>query len=277
VRLVLLTAHNPEGEVQHRYVARRLAQAFPNELVGIVVATGVSRTLPEKIKRWWRRYTIKEIASRLTVKLIHGVTGEPARKQQRISSILFPDGEDGRMPRRDILKHVESHNSDVCLAIIRDLQPDIVAIYGTLVIGRKLIASIPRGINIHTGISPRYRGSDTNFWPVYNEEPEHLGVTVHRLDAGIDSGAILARGRPNIARLDDEHVIFARAVQLGADLLCGAIRREHAGRANPLPQNLDKGREYRSVERTVQAEAKVRKLLSGGILGEGFSEWREEY
>lgn len=277
MRLVLLTAHTPEGELQHRYVACRLAQTFKDELVGIVVAMGTPRSRAHKIRRWWRRYTLREIASRIAVGLIHRATGEQARKQRQLAVVLFPNGENGRMPRRDILKHVESHNSEACLAIIRELKPDIVAIFGTLIIGRKLIGSMPTAINVHTGISPRYRGSDTNFWPIYNEEPEFLGVTVHYLDAGVDSGAILARGRPNIAWDDDEHVIYAKAVELGADLLCDAIRREHEGRTNPLRQQLDEGHEYRSVQRTLQAEVKVRKLLRRGILGTGISGWREEY
>ena len=98
------------------------------------------------------------------------------------------------MPRRDILHHVGSHNSPECLNLLRTLRPDVVAVYGTLIIGKKVIASVEKMINIHTGFSPTYRGSDTIFWALHNGEPEYLGVTVHRVDPGVRLGAILARG-----------------------------------------------------------------------------------
>jgi folate-dependent phosphoribosylglycinamide formyltransferase PurN len=277
MRLVLLTAHSSEGEVQHRYVAHRLAQAFPDELVGIVVGKGVNRSLTEKAQRWWRRYSLREIASRLAVRAVHRATREDERKAESISAVLFPAGEDGRMPRRDILTEVASHNSKECLQLLEDLKPDIVVVYGTLIIGRKLISSLPKAINVHTGLSPRYRGSDTNFWPIYNKEPEFLGVTLHRLDPGVDSGAILARGRSALSGTENEHTVFARAVVMGADLLCNAIRREYRDEARPITQTLSEGREYRSVERTFIAEAKVRRLLKQGILRQGLAEWREEF
>lgn len=52
VRFVLLVAHTPNGEVQHHYVAKRLAEEFPDELVAIIVGTGVQRSFTEKLKRW---------------------------------------------------------------------------------------------------------------------------------------------------------------------------------------------------------------------------------
>jgi folate-dependent phosphoribosylglycinamide formyltransferase PurN len=277
MRLVLLTAHSPEGEIQHRFVANKLAEAFPEQLVGIIVANGKKRTTLEKARRWLRRYSMSEIVSRVAVRLVHRCTGEAERKSNELERVLFPKGDSGRMPSRGILKHVASHNSQECSRLIEELKPDIVAVYGTLIIGGKLISSIPRAINIHTGISPLYRGSDTNFWPIYNQQPEHLGVTVHRLDAGIDSGAILARGRPDISAEDNEHTVFAKAVRLGADLLCNAVKREHSGAVRPIPQALSEGREYRSVERTVRAEAKVKRLLRRGILKQRLPEWREEF
>jgi methionyl-tRNA formyltransferase len=181
------------------------------------------------------------------------------------------------MPRRDILHWVASHNSAECLKLLDTLRPDIVAVYGTLIIGRKVIASVEKLINIHTGFSPTYRGSDTIFWALHNAEPDFVGVTVHRVDPVVDSGAILARGRPAIEADDNEDRLFAKAVRLGADLLCRAIRREVAGTARPVQQNLEAGREYRSVDRTLAAERRMRKLLKNKLLSEVRPEWSEEF
>lgn len=277
LRIVLLTGHSKNGEVQHRYVASKLAQEFPNELAAIIVATGVRRTVLERVRRWRKRYTVRQLASRIVARAYRIATCSDSRRQETFRAILFPDGEAGEFVRPDLVRLVPSHNGPECLGELEQLQPNIVIVYGTLIIGKKVIATSGRILNLHTGLSPTYRGSDTIFWPLHNGEPQNLGVTIHRLDAGIDSGAILARGKPKIEPGDNEDRLFAKAVQLGAELLCRAIRREAEGSARPLPQELHLGREYQSVERTIAAELRTRKLLKKGLLAEASAPWSEEF
>lgn len=277
VRLVLLVAHTPNGEVQHRYVAKKIASEFPDELSAIIVATGIRRSLAEQCKRWWKRYSVREIGSRLLVRLSGKLTARGRRQQDVFRSVLFPEGDDGEMPRPDILHRVPSHNGPECLRLIADIDPDIVIVYGTMIIGSKVIAASRKLINLHTGLSPVYRGSDTIFWPLHNGEPEHLGVTVHRLDAGVDSGPILARGKPTLEPGDDADRLFAKSVAVGAELLCRAVRRDFEGKARPLGQDLQSGREYKSVQRTLAAERRTRKLLRNGLISKARPAWSEEY
>ncbi len=48
-----------------------------------------------------------------------------------------------------------------------------------------------RAINIHLGISPYYRGTDCNFWALYDNNPHLVGATIHLLSKGLDNGPIL--------------------------------------------------------------------------------------
>lgn len=48
-----------------------------------------------------------------------------------------------------------------------------------------------KAINIHMGISPFYRGTDCNFWALYDGNPNLVGSTIHYLSKGLDSGPIL--------------------------------------------------------------------------------------
>ena len=241
------------------------------------MATGIKRSAIEKAKRWWKRYNLPQIASRIGVRIVGKFGGGDARRQQAFRSVFFPEGESGLMPRRDILSWVPSHNGPECLELLAALKPDIVVVYGTLIIGRKVIAACPRIINIHTGYSPNYRGSDTVFWALHNADMDYMGVTVHRLDAGVDTGAILARGRPEMNVGDREATLWAKATRLGAELLCAAIRRDFAGTSKPIKQNLSLGREYRSVDRSIAAELKLHRMLSRGLIERGTPEWSEEF
>lgn len=277
MRLAILTAHGLHGEVQHRYVVKRIVEEFGDQVVAIVMATGGRRSPFRRIRNWSRRYSVSQIFSRLAVRLVRRLTGRKARQQRAYRAILFPHGENGEMPGGDKVMLVRSHNSRECRALLERLKPDIVVVYGTLVIGKALIEGAPTMINLHTGLSPWYRGSDTIFWPLHDGEPDKVGVTVHRLDPGIDSGPILARGRPKVMPTDGEDEIFARAVKLGADLLCRAVVREFEGTARPLTQLLAEGKEYRSVDRTLSADRRMRRRLASGILAAGIDPWQEEF
>ena len=55
-----------------------------------------------------------------------------------------------------------------------------------------------KAINIHAGISPYYRGTDCNFWALYDGNPHLVGSTIHLLSKGLDSGPILYHAMSNI-------------------------------------------------------------------------------
>lgn len=277
MRVVLLTAHSEQGEVQHRFVAHHLLEQFGDELVGIIVATGVRKPLAQRLRTWAKRYSAAQIASRIAVRLERRLSGGDEQRRSAMTRVLFPAGDDGLMPGGERVQRVASHNGDECRRLLERLRADVVLVYGTLIIGARTIAACQRPINLHTGFSPIYRGSDTMFWALHNAEPEYAGVTVHRLALAVDAGEILARGRPRIEPGDDEPTIFAKGVKLGAELLASAARREFAGTATPLAQDLASGREYRSVERTLRAERTLRRRLAGGLLKGGVAEWREEF
>ncbi len=69
-----------------------------------------------------------------------------------------------------------------------------------------------RLFNLHLGLSPYYRGVGTNFWPLHDGLPEYVGATVHRLDAGIDTGPILFHVRPEPAVDDDAHAMGNKTI-----------------------------------------------------------------
>ncbi len=58
---------------------------------------------------------------------------------------------------------------------------------------------VPRlgSLNLHGGLSQRYRGLNTTDWEVDNGEPEYVGATVHFVSPGIDDGDVVStRGGP---------------------------------------------------------------------------------
>ncbi len=87
---------------------------------------------------------------------------------------------------------VKSINSDEAIAVIKRLDPDLVAVYGARIISERVLRSIPaRFVNLHLGIAPAFRGLCTIYWALVHGNDNACGVTVHFVDTGIDTGPIL--------------------------------------------------------------------------------------
>jgi len=83
-------------------------------------------------------------------------------------------------------------NSDKCIETIQVLNPDVIIVNGTSIINRKvLMATRAMFINTHVGITPQYRGVHGGYWALRNRDKDNFGVTIHKVDPGIDTGLII--------------------------------------------------------------------------------------
>ncbi len=75
----------------------------------------------------------------------------------------------------------------------RFFQSEIYVVFGTSFIKGKLLNFLKKNkaINIHMGLSPFYRGTDCNFWALYDGKKKYVGATIHYLNEKLDSGKII--------------------------------------------------------------------------------------
>jgi phosphoribosylglycinamide formyltransferase 1 len=105
-------------------------------------------------------------------------------------------------------------NDELIVKNIIDLNPDIIICYGSSIIKSELLNSFKgRFLNVHLGLSPYYRGSGTNVWPLINNEPFMVGATFMYIDPGIDTGEIIHQIRPQIFLGDSPHSIGNRLIR----------------------------------------------------------------
>ena len=105
------------------------------------------------------------------------------------------------------------NDKDVVQEII-SLCPDLIICYGSSLIKSKLLNLYEqRFVNVHLGLSPYYRGSGTNVWPLINNEPHMVGATFMHIDAGIDTGKIIHQIRADIYLGDSPHTIGNRLIK----------------------------------------------------------------
>ena len=91
-------------------------------------------------------------------------------------------------------------------------------------------------LNRHLSVLPAYRGAWPVFWQFVNGEPR-LGLTIHLVDEGIDTGAVLAQAtidrQPDDTLASAHERLFARAVALTADAIA-RLSRGDAGTPSDL-------------------------------------------
>ncbi len=82
------------------------------------------------------------------------------------------------------------------------LKSDIYIVFGSSYIKGDLINFLvnAKAINIHMGVSPYYRGTDCNFWALYDNNPHLVGATIHLLSKGLDSGPMLYHAMSNFKK-----------------------------------------------------------------------------
>ena len=121
-----------------------------------------------------------------------------------------------------------------------EMKPNVVVVFGTGILKGDILSRFEgQLLNIHLGLSPYYRGAGTNFWPLVNGEPEFVGATIHYLDAGIDTGPIIAHVRPDIARTDGPHELGNKAIRAAAEGMVKAVKAAQAAEALQTAETLE--------------------------------------
>jgi hypothetical protein len=97
---------------------------------------------------------------------------------------------------------------------------DLGLVFGTSLLPASLVSTLPKmTFNLHLGISPRYRGAATLFWPFYMLEPNWAGYTVHKLTHEPDAGDVVLRGAPKLERGMRMHDVAGAATLEGLEAM----------------------------------------------------------
>jgi folate-dependent phosphoribosylglycinamide formyltransferase PurN len=173
-------------------------------------------------------------------------------RQQRLDSALarlLDIDPDGSLPAPCVDVPANEINQPHVAELLKEANLDVVLV-SCAPLMKPRIFNIPRlgTINVHRGISPFYRGQDTLFWPLYFRDYEQVGVTVHRIDRGTDTGPILAQGYLNLEPGDTLPQVTAKAARLAAVLVPDVLRRLQEGAAFGRPQR-EGGTQFRAKDR----------------------------
>ena len=120
---------------------------------------------------------------------------------------------------------------------LRDLQPEVivVAAYG-LILPQAVLDVPPFGcLNVHGSLLPRHRGASPITAAILAGDVE-TGITIMKMDAGLDTGPMLSVARVAIQSDDTTASLSERLSQLGAKLMADTLPKYLHGQIVPQPQ-----------------------------------------
>jgi methionyl-tRNA formyltransferase len=105
---------------------------------------------------------------------------------------------------KDKITRVKNINHASSINLLKSFNVDCIILSGTRIISNNLISSVKVDlINIHAGITPNYRGVFGAYWAFVNNEKNIAGVTLHKVDKGVDTGEIIGQEIIEITKSDN--------------------------------------------------------------------------
>lgn len=229
-RVVLLTTSGPLPRILINDLARR----YPDLAVIEEASESKLSILKRRARLLGWQTAIGQAACTPLLRLIG------RRGQARVRAVIKDHGLDaGLPPERVEIRRVPSVNSSDGRQALRELAPDVVAVYGTRIIGHQTLDAIDvPTINYHAGINPKYRGQNPAYWALVSGDVANAGVTIHLVDEGVDTGRVLYQSRVTFAA--DDTIVTQPYAQMAAalPLLARAIEDALQKRLRPISVDL---------------------------------------
>lgn len=257
--------------VRHTYLLAQAFEKFGDAIYGIILQTPrqethkpcAERRIPRGLPEKWMKlnYVIQSkriaLAERITFRTDQA---ELKKRMEKCPSI-----------------ETTNINSKKSVAFIRKLSPDMLIVFGGRIIKPEVIRLFPKGIlNLHLGLSPEYKGSNCIEWPLYHGNPEGVGATVHYIDKGIDSGAIIDQFKTQPKPGESLSSVLMRSLQGGINLLldtfCRIENGEHVKSENQektgfcyFTKHFTKEIRYGAAKRTQKKKSNLRGRLGAKV------------
>lgn len=231
MRTVLIC--HAEAPLDREGLARWLASF--SELAGVIV-------IREKNKRRWRRIRreiqrtgvlrfLDVLAFRVFDKIFHSQSNSKWERQELEKLCrCYPE-----IPLESVILATDSPNSAETEEFLRSTTPDILVARCKTLLKERIFSLASTGTFVfHPGICPEYRNAHGCFWALANGDLKNVGMTLLRVDPGVDTGPVYGHfSYPYDEVNETHHVIQQRVVFDNLDKLRSRLIEIHAGKASP--------------------------------------------
>jgi len=164
---------------------------------------------------------------------------------------------------------VDNPNDRDALEFLKDQNPDLILSIGSNIIREQFLEIPTIGVlNVHMGILPEYRGIGVTEWPIIENRVHDisLGITLHFMDSGVDTGPIVDTKKINIYNCNSLDELESKYLNEMVNLMLKGVKMARDKELLLKPQNkdgIDRGKQYFSTHQRMRAlaEKKFKSLL----------------
>jgi hypothetical protein len=223
------------SELRHKYFVNELFSRLNVKCIIIVKQKNVRKGLFFKIKEYGFLLTGLKILSIFYNKYF---SKSYIKQLKVIEKLYFGKYESIFDCLSNSVFTLDSVNNLKAISLIVENKIDIICNLGGDIAGREFIASAKLFcLNIHSGLSPFYNGSQSAAWAFANQRPNFCGITLMRMNERIDGGDILAHYLPSIDINDTAATLFCKGIIGGVNAIVEYVNFvEHNGPVTGISQ-----------------------------------------
>lgn len=243
MRIVFLTNKSARGAEILKHMKSR---NVPIEAIFVDIERGHLRQKFKKVKRIGPLETYM-----LILKRIRKILLRKTQKEWQSNDFFYTYS--------DQVYTVHDFNGEHCERLLKEIRPDIIILGGSRIIRQNIIQIPEIGIlNAHPGLLPKYRGVDVIPWAIYHGDP--IGVTIHFIDEGVDTGRIVAQKLIEVTAGDTLGRLMKKANRIAGELMADSVLTlMQKGHIQQKPQARESGTQYYRMPLTLRQETE-RKL-----------------
>lgn len=202
----LLICHQ-DADLDREGLARWLASF--SSLVGMVVIRGTKEQRWRRIRREMSRVGTLRFLDPLAFRVYYAMflaRKDRAWKRQRLEALrrAYPN-----VPSQFPVLYTHTPNSSETERFIRELKPDIMLARCKFILKERIFQLAAKGTFVmHPGICPEYRNSHGCFWALANRDLERVGMTLLRIDAGVDTGPVFGYYSYAYDEFRESHIVI---------------------------------------------------------------------
>lgn len=206
------------------------------DLAGIVVLHETRQRLWRRVKRQLRRSGLLRLLDVLAFRLYYRLFLRKRDRHWEENQLAALRARHGPLTPQTQVLHTHSPNSPEAETFLRGLGPDLVIARCKSLLKESVFTIPPRGTFVmHPGICPEYRNAHGCFWALARNDLANVGMTLLRIDKGVDTGPVYGYYRCAYDEAADSHVVIQhRVVFDNLDELRAKLLEIGLGDARPL-------------------------------------------
>lgn len=205
-----LICHN--NEPLNRVGLARWLASF-TDLAAIIVIREPKTILWTRIRREVRRVGLFGLLDVLAFRLYYRLTFSRSDKAWSVATLRELLERYGEVPPSTRILETASPNSPETVQLLQVIQPDLILARCKHILRRQVFQLASKGTFVmHPGICPEYRNAHGCFWALVRGDLENVGMTLLRVDSGVDTGPVYGYYRCRYDEMKESHAVIQNRV-----------------------------------------------------------------